>query len=191
MSSPTGVPVSAVESERLVRVPMSYEDYLGLPEGRVEWVDGQAIFMSASPRSGHQRVARRLADLIEDATGLSTVEAVGFWTIARRRSRIPDVLATREPFDDSWTPQLPVLVAEVLAASTRSEDTIRKSQEYLRAGVAQYLLVDPEHRELVAYRNTGEEWEELFAADAAHPRGSVPVGDVGTVSIDLEWLLRP
>jgi Uma2 family endonuclease len=176
--------------ERLVRTPMSLEAYLALPEGRVEWVDGEAIFMNAAPRSGHQNIGRRLANLIEDGTSLYTVEAVGFWTLAGRKSRIPDVLATREPFADSWAPQVPVLTVEVLSPSTRREDTVPKSAEYLAAGVEQYWVVDPARQQMTVYGNAGERWEVVFTADEEHPAGSVQVGEFGTVDIDLAWLLR-
>ncbi|WP_460789029.1 Uma2 family endonuclease [Nocardioides maradonensis] len=176
--------------EKLIRRPMSLEEYLALPEGRVEWVEGEAIFLNASPRARHQRVAARLAALVEDATGLFCVEAVGFWTRPSRKSRIPDVLATAEPFDESWAPTTPVLCVEVLSPSTRSEDLIRKSHEYVAAGVQQYWVVDIDGAELIAFRNDGDGWEELAVLDAQHPRVSIEIAGHGAVEIDLEWLFR-
>lgn len=164
---------------------------LALPEGRVEWVDGEAIFMSASPRARHQRVAARLANQIEEAaTGLFCVEAVGFWTLADRKSRIPDVLATREPFDESWAPTTPVLCIEVLSPSTRREDMVRKSHEYAAAGVEQYWIVDLDASELTVYGNNGDGWDELVVLNAAQPRGSVAIPGWGSVEIDLAQLLK-
>lgn len=182
--------MSAAAEEQLIRRPMSLEQYLALPEGRVEWVDGEAIFMNASPRARHQRVAARLANQIEDATDLFCVEAVGFWTLANRRSRIPDVLATREPFDESWAPTVPVLCVEVLSPSTRREDMVRKSHEYAAAGVEQYWIVDLDAAELTVYHNNGDGWDEHVVLDEAHPRGTVEIADAGVVEIDLERLLR-
>ena len=183
--------MSVMPVDQLERVPMSLDEYLALPEGRVEWTDGEAVFMNAAPRSVHQNVARRLANLIEDSTSLYVAEAVGFWTVERRRSRIPDVLATCEPFDASWAPVTPVLCVEVLSPATRGEDTIRKSREYAQAGVAQYWVVDIEGRELTVYRNAGAGWDLLFSANADHPAGTVVVDGYGAVGIDLERLLRP
>jgi Uma2 family endonuclease len=189
--SRSGAVVSEAFVERLERMPMSLEDYLALPEGRVEWVDGEAISMNAPPRSGHQRVARRLGIAIEDATGLFTVEAVGFWTLENRKSRIPDVMATRQPFDESWAPEVPVITVEILSRSTRSEDTIRKPLEYLNAGVAYYWVVDREQRELLVWANAGHTWDLVFSADADHPTGTVDLGELGAVDVDLDHLLRP
>ncbi|GAB4007517.1 hypothetical protein GCM10028772_19850 [Nocardioides ultimimeridianus] len=182
--------MSAAPQERLVRRPMSLDEYLSLPEGRVEWVDGEAIFMNTAPRARHQRVAFGLALKIEDATGLFCVEAVGFWTVEKRKSRIPDVLATVEPFDESWAPTTPVLCVEVLSPSTRREDLVRKSHEYAAAGIEQYWIVDIEASELTVYSNSGDGWDELIVLDAERPRGSVEIAGRGTVEVDLEWLLR-
>jgi Uma2 family endonuclease len=193
MSTSQGVDVSEAphdHEERLVRRRMSLEDYLALPEGRVEWVEGEAIFMNTSPRARHQRIAFGLAMRIEDATGLFCVEAVGFWTRPDRKSRIPDVLATAEPFDGPWAPTTPVLCVEVLSPSTRSEDLVRKSHEYAAAGVEQYWVVDPATSELRVYVNTGDGWDEQAVLDAGRPKATIEIAGHGEVEVDLEWLLN-
>lgn len=181
-----------MSSDVLVRTPMPFEDYLALPEGdRAEYVDGICIRMSASPMSGHQRVSRRLANVIEDAApGLFVVEAVGVWT-GERRSRIPDILAVEHPFDAAWSDQVPVLVAEVLSPGTRREDMLRKSGEYLAAGIGQYWIVDRESRELTVLVSSGGGWEIALELDGGRPRGDVAIGDHGTVVLDLPVLLAP
>ncbi len=145
--------------------------------------------MSPAPRSSHQRIARRLANLLE-ASDLYVVCAVGVWT-GERRSRIPDIVATAALFDDSWAPEAPVLVVEVLSPGTRSEDTLRKSREYGDAGTARYWLVDPDNRALTVLRNAGAECEILLELDEAHPVGRVEVAGRGEVSLDLTTLLAP
>lgn len=143
------------EVDRLVRVPVAFDDYVALPEWhRAEYVDGFAI-VSPSAIASDQRISRRLANTVEaGCPGLFVVEAVGVWT-AERRSRIPDVLATERPFDGSWSDQVPVVIAEILSPSTRREDTLRKSMEYLDAEIGQYWMVDREHRTLTALVATG------------------------------------
>ncbi len=177
--------------DRLVRVPMGFEAYLALPEGaRAEYVDAMAI-VSPAPMWRHQRIARRLANTIEAAIpALWLVEATGVWT-GEARSRIPDVLATTEPYDGSWAPGPPVLVAEVLSPSTRREDLVRKSGEYRDAGIAQYWIVDPDERSVTVLGSSGAGWDVLFELDADHPAGSVAVGTHGTVTLELEALLAP
>ncbi|WP_415144613.1 hypothetical protein [Nocardioides sp.] len=63
------------------------------------------LTMRAAPRSSHQRIAHRLAAMLEHHLDLQVVEAAGVWT-GERRSRIPDVLATAAPASRStgwWT----------------------------------------------------------------------------------------
>lgn len=106
------------QPQRLERLPLSFDDYLSLPEtARSEYVDGHVI-VTPPPTSRHQRIARRLANFVEAAaSGLFVVCTCGVWT-GEQRSRIPDVLATTSPFDAAWAPDVPFLVAEVLAPST-------------------------------------------------------------------------
>jgi len=178
-------------ADRIERRPMSFEDYVALPEGvRAEYVNGQVLTMSASPRSSHQRIAHRLARIFDDHLDLYVVEAVGVWT-GEQRSRIPDVLATVHPFDDSWSPETPVLVVEVLSRGTRAEDMLRKSREYGDAGISQYWLVDPDNRTLTVLRNADAEWEIALELDDGHPQGRVEVGPHGSVELELEALLAP
>jgi len=179
-----------MSSDALVRTPMSFEDYLALPEGdRAEYVDGVCIRMSASPMARHQRIAWRLANAIDDGVpGLFVVEAVGVWTAARR-SRIPDIVVTESPFDGPWSDQTPLLVVEVLSPATRTEDTFRKSREYGDAGIGQYWIVDHENRKLTVLANNGDGWDVAVELDAEHPTGEVALAGHGTVALDLDALL--
>jgi Uma2 family endonuclease len=177
------------EVDRLVRVPLPFEDYLSLPEGhRAEYVDGVAI-VSPSALASHQRISRRLANLLEaSCPTLFVVEAVGVWT-GERRSRIPDVLATETPFEGSWADAAPVLVVEVLSPSTRREDTLRKSGEYRDAGISQYWIVDREHRSVTVLQDNGRGWDVVLDLDDDSPAGTVVVGEHGRVVLDLDTLL--
>jgi Uma2 family endonuclease len=177
------------EVDRLVRVPLPFEDYLALPAThRAEYVDGAAIVSPAAAAS-HQRISRRLANLVEaSCPTLFVVEAVGVWT-GERRSRIPDVLATAAPFEGSWADATPVLVVEVLSPSTRREDTLRKSGEYRDAGISQYWIVDREHRAVTVLQDDGTGWGVALDLDDAAPTGAVVVGEHGRVELDLDTLI--
>src|SRR3954447_3614543 len=55
-SSPAGGAVSRQSEESLLRMPMSWEQYLELPDRpRAEWVHGVAVIVNAPPRFGHGR----------------------------------------------------------------------------------------------------------------------------------------
>ncbi len=179
------------QQQQLERLPLAFADYGSLPEtARSEYVDGHVI-VSPPPSARHQRVVRRLANTIEDAApDLFVVCSCGVWT-GPERSRFPDVLATPTPFDAPWAPQVPVLVAEVVAANTRVEDTLRKSGEYYEAGVGQYWVVDPETARLTALVHTGRSWDVALELDTDTLAGAVAIGEYGVAEVDLWTLLAP
>lgn len=177
--------------EALQRIPMSYADYQALPEHpRAEWVDGVVVMSPWGPRPEHQRVSRRLANVLEDALGLDVLESISI-ALPRNRERLPDVVAFAEPpHTELPVVETPVLVIEVLSPSTRSEDLLRKAPEYAEAGIGQYWVVDTDDRTIEVLENVDGRWELVVVIDQRHPTAEVPVRDHGTVRVDLETVLR-
>ena len=175
---------------RLERRRISLEDYLSLPQGmHAEYVDGEVI-VSPPASQGHNLVQRWLANAIETGLprGLAVVTEAG-WRHAGR-FRIPDIAVFEDKDPGAvYDTRTPILVAEVLSPSTASEDTVRKSGEYQRAGVAHYWILDPTNRTFVAFRNNGHGWDRVIDLDDDHPRGAVEVEGRGEVSVDLKALL--
>ena len=106
-----------------------------------------------------------------------------------RRFRIADVAVAETMPDGRFTEVPPLVVVEVLAPSTRSEDTVRKSHEYATCGVGQYWIVDREARSLTAYSNNGAGWDVLVELDRDRPRGAVVIDGHGSVDLELVTLL--
>lgn len=178
-------------TDRVQRLRMSWEDYLRLPEGvRAEYVDGEVI-VNAQPRSGHNRASYRLANAIEAALdpGLDVVTASGYHN--GTKVRVPDIAVYPEIEDVSLYEQTPILLAEVLSPSTRTEDMLRKPSEYAQAGVGQYWVLDRDNRTLTIMTNNGGGWDLLLELDDQQPTGEVVVGDHGTVPLDLDALIGP
>lgn len=172
--------------EALQRIPMSWEEYLATPEHpRHEWVDG-VVVVSPDPVWRHQRVAMKLAMSFEAVDGLFG-SISGNIRLPGNRVRIPDAYATTQP--EGLFIERPVLVAEVLSPSTRSEDLLRKAPEYAAAGIAQFWTVDPEHRTLEVHALVEGRWEPLAAFDDRTPTGEVAIGRHGVVRVDLLDLL--
>lgn len=171
---------------------MGLAEYLALPEGvHAEYVDGVALVSPPGTR-GHSQVQRRLAHAIE--IGLSDQLDVGAeagWQCGERY-RILDVAVfeTKDP-DAGYDRSTPILVVEVLSPATASEDTVRKSTEYLAAGISQYWIVDRASRTIVAYANAGDTWAQIAVLDADSPIATIAVGSWGAVALDLDALLRP
>lgn len=176
--------------ETLERIPMSYEDYLALPERpRHEWVDG-VVVLTGAPTGPHQQAARRLANAVEAAWPDRYVVEAAAIRLPRNRERVPDV-AVFEAEPDVWpAAQVPLVVAEVLSRSTRSEDLLRKGPEFAEGGIAHYWVVDADARTIEVHDNVDGRWQLVVVVDDAHPVAEVDVAGRGTVSLDVRDVLR-
>lgn len=173
----------------LQRIPMSYEDYLALPEKpKAEWVDGVAI-VSAPAVFRHSRSQGRLQVLL--ATSLTGVEVVpeAGTRLFPTKIRVPDIAVVRSEPVETIITEPPVLLVEVLSPSTRSEDTVRKSSEYAAGGVGQFWVVDPDSRTIDVFANVDGGWESLAHIDAAHPAATITVEEYGVIELDLDVIL--
>jgi Uma2 family endonuclease len=127
-------------------------DYRDLSEEfsrTIEIVHGHVI-KCESPTPRHNRIARRLANALEDSRSpvdpCLTVETdvdVVLWRVPRFTFRRPDVAvykciddATRRP-----TAEDTVLVVEVTSPTTAREDLVDKKAQYATAGIPLYLVV--------------------------------------------------
>lgn len=180
----------SVCEEPLRRVRMSWEEFLALPHPpKAEWVNGEAVIDVAPVVFPHgDAVGRLLLLLAQSFPDHFLVTEVGLW-LPRNRLRAPDVMMVAERPEGDWVTVAPLLVAEVLSPSTRSEDTVRKSMEYAEGGVGQYWVVDPELRAIDVWRNADGEWEPLARVDDDHPTAEVELAGV-TVPLDLRQVLR-
>lgn len=173
--------------EIVQRIPMSWEEYLQRPpEERSEWADGEAIMMSPASR-GHGVVALNLGFVLK--SHLPTLK-VGVESGFRmeRSLRGPDVVVTAAEDDGPWITSPPVVVAEVLSPSTRSEDLLRKSVEYAEAGAGQYWVVDPDARTVEVLELVDGRWATLLRLDDQQRTGEVAVGE-HVVPLDLDEIL--
>lgn len=176
--------------ETLQRRQMSWEEYLATPEHpRTEWVDGEAVIMMASPAPQHQRVSRRMANLLEaHLEGTDVLEAVNL-KLPRNRVRIPDIVVLPHPDQDVFISTIPIVVVEILSPSTRSEDLFRKATDYAAGGIGHYWLLDLAGRALDVLELRDGAWEPIHRFDEQHPSGQVVVREHGTVPVDLPALL--
>ena len=134
----------------------TYADYLTWTgEGRYELIDGLAYLMSPGPTWMHQsiseRISRRIGNFLENKPCLLLYAPfdvrlnadAGDDTVVQ-----PDisVVCDRSKMNDHSCVGAPDLVIEIISPSTRRHDRILKFNTYLRAGVREYWVVDPEDK---------------------------------------------
>ncbi|MCA8969091.1 MAG: Uma2 family endonuclease [Planctomycetes bacterium] len=134
---------------------LTYDDYLRLPDDgrRYEILDGE-LFVSPAPMTRHQRWLVRLTALCFDvleSNGVGIVLVAPIDVEMGPHDIVQPELAVvrterRSILHDTRIIGAPDLVVEVLSKSTARIDLGRKSARYAHAGVAEYLIVDPETR---------------------------------------------
>jgi len=144
-----GILVAAAMTDTRIRTEkFTLRDYLNLPEGYpAELIDGDFV-KEPAPTRWHQRLALEICLRLRALVGparvvLSPVDVfVDDWNVLQ-----PDVLVTAP--EDAVTPDsppgaIPILAVEVLSPSTARRDREAKTAIYLRAGVREVWLVDPD-----------------------------------------------
>lgn len=126
----------------------THRDYMQLPEGfPAELIDGEFV-REPAPTRWHQGVVLEIAIRLQAIAGrgrvvVSPVDVfVDDWNVLQ-----PDVLVSRP--EDAAAPgspagAVPILAVEVLSPSTARRDREAKTAIYLRAGVREVWLVDPD-----------------------------------------------
>jgi len=145
----------AIPKERLV----SYQEWLELDLGdetRAELIDGR-VYMMSTPLRRHQGVLRNMAMQLSNFL-LGKQCKVYFSPFAVRLEDDtevqPDLVVICDPkkLTDRGCTGAPDLVVEILSPSTSHHDKHTKFMLYLRSGVPEYWIVDPEANVITAFR---------------------------------------
>lgn len=186
--------MTTIETVPLAPSPQGWTiaDVDALPENglRYELVDGVPRVMSP-PTLKHQRALRRLGNVLDDAAGagLTVVSGVGV-VLATDQRPIPDLVVVRDT--DPETSNVPaaqvVLVAEVVSASSWSDDRFRKPGIYAQAGIPVFLRVELDPPHVVSYRLGADgRYEESGRAEPGRP---LSLSEPFPVAVDPAMLLR-
>ncbi|HEX4225130.1 MAG TPA: Uma2 family endonuclease [Pseudonocardiaceae bacterium] len=170
--------------------------YEALPEEicrRIEVVDG-AIVLNASPRRPHQRIVRRLANLLESVCGGDLV--VDFDVDLRLRdvpllNRRPDVVvyASAISGDEVLRPEHCVLVVEVMSPGSITADQIDKPGEYAVAGIEHFWRVEQsDDGALTVFRYRLDPTTRIYAS-AGISTDKLTVTDPFSIAVDLADLV--
>jgi Uma2 family endonuclease len=149
-------------------IPMTWEEFLAWSsdEGKFEWVDGKGI-AHVSNSTIHGRMVWFLAELprlyvrvfdlgevfVENAL-LRLPSPLG----ARPSGRMPGIFvigrADQERVREQWVEGPALLAVEALSSESAERDLVEKREEYERAGVLEYLILEarPGHDEFACLR---------------------------------------
>ncbi len=159
------------------------EDYLSLPETNrlVELSEGKLVVLPM-PTNTHQRVVGKLFRVMSDFVEKNELGEVAIAPLRVRlwagKFREPDIMFMSKEHADRivevyWG--VPDLVVEVISprtehsSGTEQIDRSEKFEDYRKAGVAEYWIVDPEDKTIEVY---------VLRQGAYHLLGKWTVGEV-------------
>lgn len=174
------------EGDVLVRIPMTWEEYLAHDELVPSEYYGGSLVMVPAPSVRHQHIIGRVYDLIRThlAPGHTATFGAGWSPDGVQEELIPDLMVHR-PTTDRVVRTPPALVVEVLS-SNRSDDLVGKMNRYAAWGAPSYWVVDPRDRVVLEY----ELVEGHFVEIGRHVDGVVTLhyGEAIEVPADLDAL---
>ena len=178
---------------------VTYEDYEKWPEyPRYEIIDG-VPYMMASPSRLHQVVIGRMfAKMFNQLEGKKCQPYIAPFDVRLFPTAFSDgktvvqpdimVVCDENKVDDKGVKGGPEFVIEVLSPSTGRMDRVTKMNQYERAGVLEYWVVDPPHRTVAVHLLKNGK----FARPAEYGLGDViKVTVVPGLTIDLNDIFDP
>ncbi|MDR2258250.1 MAG: Uma2 family endonuclease [Treponema sp.] len=171
----------------------TYQDYLETDDDyRAEIFDG-ALYVKSPPARYHQDISRNLLLKIGNfLEGESyKVYAAPFGVRLFPKSDLsddtyvePDITVVCDPakLDDRGCKGPPDMIVEILSPANRQNDMLIKFRKYLRAGVREYWIVDPEGKTVHVCILDGEQYRVSVYDETQ----TVPVTVLPGCSIELK-----
>ena len=91
------------------------------------------------------------------------------------------------PGPNVWARWTPDLVVEVVSKGGEKRDYEEKAEEYLRAGIREYWVVDPFQRRVLIHRREGDTWTRKSVAESAGFRTRLLPG----LTVNVGMLIGP
>jgi Uma2 family endonuclease len=132
----------------------SWDDYRSWPDDeRWELIGGEAFAMSPAPSTRHQTVALNFGVMLKSA-------------LAGKKPCTPFLAPVDVKLSEQDVVQ-PDLLVEVLSPHTSARDLREKKALYERAGVKEYLVVDPLEHYAIRFLNGPDGFDkgQVFGAD--------------------------
>jgi Uma2 family endonuclease len=177
---------------------MTLEEFVAaeFEEGFLYELARGAIEVTEVPGPNHGRIVHRLVRLLihydDQNPGVINYRAGG----GECRVRLPGMISDRHPDQavyldpqppgpDPWTRWIPHIVVEVVSEGGEDRDYVVKREEYLKAGIREYWIIDPAVRELRVLAREGDVWKESILTQSMPYQTPLLPGLV----VDLEELL--
>lgn len=154
------------------------KDYLALPDDvRAELIDGELIYMEA-PSTRHQEylfeTASALRSYIQGKGGSCKVliAPLDVQLDCDDKTMIqPDIIVvcSRDKLTEQRIYGAPDLCIEISSPSSRNLDRKRKLRKYRDAGVSEYWIVDPAHRQVLCYFFEADTAPVIYSFDTPVP----------------------
>ena len=152
-------------------VKYKVRDYMNLPESeekRYELIEGE-LYVVPSPTTIHQRVSKGLLRVLDDYVqthGLGEVLTAPLDVVLSDEDVLqPDLIYVSKSRASIVTDQNiqgpPDLVVEILSPSTADRDRTVKRARYLKFGVREYWIVDPQTRNIEVLKAGDTEFETV------------------------------
>jgi len=193
MATATSLPRTKIGPRDLGR-RMTLDEFVAA-EGTEGWLYELArgiVVVTQVPYPSHGRTVRRIArtfDRYDEAhPGLIEYAAGG----GECRLRLPGMQSDRHP-DQAvyltppprgkrvWHRWIPAIVVEIVSRRGEDRDYIEKREEYLRCGVLEYWIFDPERRKLLVLQREGDVWAERELGESDDYRSELLPGLVVSV----------
>ena len=137
-------------------IKLTVRGYMGIPEGddkRYELIDGELI-LAPSPVTQHHRISRNLLRALDEFVEPQSLGELFYApmdvVLSDHDVFQPDILFISNNrlhiIGDRNIQGAPDLVIEILSPSTETRDRDIKLEQYLRFGVREYWLIDPQER---------------------------------------------
>ena len=156
------------------------EDYYNLPdEHRVELIDG-VIYDMTAPTYVHQGFGGEIYAFFRDYIRKNKGKCMAFISPAdiqldrdNKTMVQPDVfvICDRDKLKKRVLFGAPDLVVEILSPSTRKKDIVIKTRKYRLAGVREYWIVDPMHKQICVHEFAKNDITALYSFDDCVPVG--------------------
>ena len=154
------------------------KDYLALPDDvRAELIDGELIYMEA-PSTRHQEylfeTASALRSYIRKGNGSCKVmiAPLDVQLDCDDKTMVqPDIIVvcSRNKLTEKRIYGAPDLCIEISSPSSRNLDRKRKFRKYRDAGVREYWIVDPAHRQVLCYFFEADTAPVIYSFDTPVP----------------------